>query len=517
MGYFCIVDIETTGSAAVVDRITEVAVVVTDGQSVVETYQSLLNPGRSIPPYVSLLTGITDTMVRSAPRFEEVAARLVKLLEGRVFVAHNVSFDYQRIVDEFARLGYRFETECLCTLKLTRRVFPGLESYSLGPLAQALQVSIEDRHRAMGDCSATAEIFHQVLHELELSPTDFASDTPSALNTRQVVVRRLDERFPSQTATPTTTKVARRLQELPFELVPGIVESLEQAPDSPGVYYFLDAQAQPLYIGKSNRIQHRLCEHLADWKKENSKLELWKATQLLTWQLTGSDLLAQLIEADEIKRHRPRFNVAQKQVQFPVGLFALPCRHGYQELLVTSKQSRKLPDGAVLLREFVSIKKAQGWLDQFVQTHTLCRKFTGLEKGAGACSRRHMRGCLGACTGLEPADTYNARVQAAVSRLILPWTELAIETPGTHEGERILIRASAQQRAWGWKTCPNNLDFQKNPKAFASDIPLKPLTPDQARILHVYWNGLSPEEQAYYTFLPGPEVSTDVTYTEPNT
>jgi DNA polymerase III subunit epsilon len=161
---FAIIDIETTGGNPRRDKITEIAVFVHDGLQVVDSYQTLINPERNIPPFITKMTGITDEMVKYAPKFYEVAKDIVEITEGRVFVAHNVTFDYGFIAQEYLRLGYNYQREKLCTVQLSRKSFPGLESYSLGKLCDSLNIVLNDRHRAAGDCLATVKLFEMILN-----------------------------------------------------------------------------------------------------------------------------------------------------------------------------------------------------------------------------------------------------------------------------------------------------------------------------------------------------------------
>jgi DNA polymerase-3 subunit epsilon len=156
---YAIVDIETTGGSPASDKITEIAILIHDGQKITDEFITLINPERSIPYNITALTGITNEMVAEAPRFYEVARKIVELTENKTFVAHNSGFDYSFIRSEFRSLGYRFQREHLCTVKLSRKLIPGLKSYSLGTLCNELGIEINDRHRAAGDAMATARLF----------------------------------------------------------------------------------------------------------------------------------------------------------------------------------------------------------------------------------------------------------------------------------------------------------------------------------------------------------------------
>ncbi len=167
---FAVVDIETTGSTPQSAGITEIAIVIHNGIEVTGKFVSLINPRHKIPPFIVNMTGISDAMVAEAPLFEEVAPQIYNLLNGRVFVAHNVSFDYSFVHYLLGRSGFQWSAPKLCTIKLSRRVFPGLEKYGLGSLTRDLGIRIEGRHRAWGDAAATAQVLTMAIEKEGMSP-----------------------------------------------------------------------------------------------------------------------------------------------------------------------------------------------------------------------------------------------------------------------------------------------------------------------------------------------------------
>ena len=225
---YAIVDIETTGGYAAANGITEIAVLVHDGQRVIRQFESLINPGQSIPRYIQALTGIDDAMVAGAPRFEEVADTVHELLREAVFVAHNVNFDYSFVKHHLHAAGYTLSARKLCTVRLSRKIFPGLPSYSLGNLCRSLQISIEGRHRAGGDARATVALFEQCI-------------AGNGFKVVQDMLRRSSGE-----------------QWLPLQLNPG---DIRQLPAAPGVYYFKDKQGKILYVGKAVNLRRRVSSH----------------------------------------------------------------------------------------------------------------------------------------------------------------------------------------------------------------------------------------------------------------
>ncbi|MDE3214269.1 MAG: 3'-5' exonuclease, partial [Bacteroidota bacterium] len=204
---YAIVDIETTGGYAAANGITEVAVFISDGQRVVDTYQALLNPMQLIPPYVEALTGITNEMVQNERPFGHIAAELFELLQDKVFVAHNVNFDYSFVKFHLGEAGFQLNSKKLCTIRLSRQILPGLPGYGLGKLCKYLGIPIENRHRAGGDAAATAVLFHHLVQK----------DTRGVLDSM--------------------LKVKSKQHFLPPNLDPSMINRL---PNQPGVYYFHD-------------------------------------------------------------------------------------------------------------------------------------------------------------------------------------------------------------------------------------------------------------------------------------
>jgi len=400
---YAIVDIETTGGQPDRDRITEIAVVLHDGTEVIECFETLINPGRSIPYEITQLTGITNEMVRDAPPFYEVARRIVELTEGAVFVAHNVRFDYSFVKSAFKDLGFNFQRKTLCTVRMSRKAFPGLPSYSLGKLCQSLGVSIKHRHRAMGDAEATAEVFGMIIRKENV----------------QVADDWLSQEIKSQTLPPRITRA-----------------QVMALPEATGVYYFHDESGNVIYVGKSINIRKRIIQHFQVDYKSRKSIEFKNTIADISYEVMGSELVALLYESDEIKRIRPRFNVSQKRskaVPF-YGLFEETDKNGYLCLHV----ERLLP-GMEPLTTVDNWEKAQNFLYRRVQQFSLCLQKCGLHKTGGPCFNYHIRQCNGACVGIEPAEAYNARVRAAIESFSFQNESFFIIGPGRSDDERSVV------------------------------------------------------------------------------
>ncbi len=278
---YSIIDIETTGGRSGSNKITEIAIINIDDGIITDTYSTLINPERNIPWAITQLTGIDNDMVADAPKFYEVAKKIVELTKDRIFVAHNVFFDYNFIKYEFSELGYQYKRAKLCTVRLARKHLPGHKSYSLGKICADLQIPIEGRHRALGDATATTKLFKMIL-EKEDNPPLIEEDSK---------------------------KIA-----LPAKLERAEYENL---PTKPGVYFFYDEAGVLLYIGKSKEIKKRVSSHFRPDIKRSRDLELKNRIAKVTYTETGNELAALLLESHEIKTNRPYYNRALKRRKFP--------------------------------------------------------------------------------------------------------------------------------------------------------------------------------------------------------
>lgn len=379
---YAIVDIETTGGVARYERITEIAIVVHDGEKIVETFSTLINPERSIPWHITQITGITDDMVADAPRFFEVAKQVVQLTEGKVFVAHNVSFDYGFIREEFQRLGFDFQRRQLCTVRLSRKVFPGLPSYSLSNLKKHFNIASERAHRALDDTLATTELFEKILAQQE-----------GRQNIRSLVNLGVKE------------------SKLPAAIS---LDRLHTVPEACGVYYFHDAAGNIIYVGKSLNIRKRLFEHFADLTPKGEKLRTGVAD--LSWEVTGSELVALLFESAEIKRLQPPINRAQRTKQYAAAIFSYVDLRGYKCLVIGKKTVKNLKN-LHLVAEFPKLDNARNHLQSLVYQHELCYRLTHLDSSENSCFHYKIKKCYGACIGEESVESYNERVELAISRL----------------------------------------------------------------------------------------------------
>ncbi len=373
---FAVVDIETTGGSPKSDKITEIAIYLHNGLTIEEEWSTLMNPEVAIPFFITGLTGITNEMVADAPRFCEVARKIVEMTENRIFVAHNVSFDYGFLRNEFSSMGYEFNRKTLDTVRFARQVVPGLKSYSLGKLCHQLSIPVNNRHRASGDALATVRLLEVLLSrdKKKVSSKLLKPGNPAGLNTA------LSE------------KVLKRL------------------PENTGVYYFWDSNGELIYIGKSKNIRSRVLQHLYN-QSSGRAMEMKAKLTDITWDLTGNELIALLLESDQIKRHRPRYNRAQRRSVFHYGLFSFENEAGYIELRIEPTDDCRIP-----VTTFTSKREGKEMMTKWVEELTLCQKFCGLYETAGSCFHAGIGQCLGACQGEESPHAYNQRVKEVLMR-----------------------------------------------------------------------------------------------------
>lgn len=397
---YAIVDIETTGGSAKKHTITEIAIIHHDGERETGRYHTLVNPGVPIPPRITALTGISNEMVAQSPRFHEVAADIWKWTEDRVFVAHNVNFDYGFIREHFAGLGAKWRPKRLCTLRMARQLMPGMYSYSLGKLAQQLGHQVEDRHRAMGDCHFTSRLFAMLLEK------DAQDHVKYALNAR------------SREAT------------LPPNLPRGIMETI---PESMGVYLFMGAKNKVIYIGKANNLKHRISEHFRGNTHTGYKSRFAEQITDLKWIECPNELIALLTEAREIKKHWPPYNDLMKRVSLNWGIFGYHDQNGFGRFSIGRVGKWDKP-----IVSFRNQYEARFALERLRRQYELCARFCDLQELKGPCAEEIHGQCRHACAGEEHAASYNERYSEAIGELTAGGT-MIIRGKGFLPGEHSIV------------------------------------------------------------------------------
>ena len=397
---YCIVDIETTGNGIVGNKITEISIFKFDGQEVVDEFTSLVNPECEIPYFITGLTGIDNYMVRDAPTIEELAQTITEFTSDSIFVAHSVNFDYNVIKNELKLLGLSYVRKKLCTVRLSRRVFPGLRSYSLGKLCSAMNIPLTDRHRARGDALATVLLFKRIL-----AADDSDSVIKSFLNAR------------SQEAT------------LPPSLSR---EMYDKLPAATGIYYFKNEKGSIIYVGKAKNIKKRILGHFYD--KSTKETLLCRETASIDFELAGSELVALLMESNAIKHYFPKYNRAQKVNLPSYGIFSYTDRNGILHLAYNRIKS--LPEHYIA---FYNTTDCRLYLEELCESFKLCPKFCHLQENVDNCSHFRIPECEGICRNSEPVSIYNDKVSEAISYMKSGKENFFIKEKGRNSLEEAIV------------------------------------------------------------------------------
>ena len=389
---YAITDIETTGGYASAFGITEIAVYIHDGKRIIKHFETLINPQQNIPRYITALTGIDNAMVADAPTFDEIAETLYDLLKDQIFVAHNVNFDYSFIKHHLKASGFEFTAGKLCTVRLGRKVFPGLPSYSLGNLCRSLQLPVENRHRAGGDAKATVILFEHYL----------------ANGGREHIDQML--------------KKSSGEQWLPLQLTKA---DILQLPGGPGVYYFHDAKDKIIYVGKAINIKKRVSSHFthndADRKRQNFLRIICK----VTCKECATELEAIVLESTEIKRLWPKYNYSQKQPAQKFALYLYEDNRGYLRLAI-DKKKKNIPQ----LYSFNLLHEGLVMMNKMADEFGLHKKLCFIDKTPFEDGEYAL---------LEPPADYNEKIKRAVTALEQQLPTFAVMDNGIKTDEQLCL------------------------------------------------------------------------------
>lgn len=395
---YAILDIETTGGAYNEEGITEIAIYRFDGHEVVDQFISLVNPEIPIQPFVAKLTGINNAMLRSAPKFYEIAKRIIEITKDCIIVAHNASFDYRILRTEFKRLGYKFEQKTLCTVELAQELIPDQKSYSLGKLVRALGIPMADRHRASGDAMATVKLFKLLL------------DKDLEKNILQKYIQ---------------TEVIKGM-------TPKLADIVEALPSVTGVYYIHREDGKIIYIGKSKNIRRRVNQHFTGTTNKCKKIQL--EVFMVTYEETGSELIALLKESQEIKVHQPIYNRSQRKSIFQWALYSEVDAQGYINLKLQKADGRKKE-----ITAFTTFQEGKNALFRISAQYKLCQKLNGIYNTNSNCFQYTIKECNGACIGQESPESYNQRVMEFINNHQFENKTMVIVSRGRHVNERSAV------------------------------------------------------------------------------
>jgi DNA polymerase-3 subunit epsilon len=386
---YAIVDIETTGGYAAAHGITEIAIRVFDGNKVTGNFETLVNPNQPIPRYIQAMTGITDEMVAAAPQFGEVAETVYSLLQDKIFIAHNVNFDYSFVKNHLEEYGFLLNSKKLCTVRLSRKIFPGFPSYSLSKLCLSLNISIKNHHRAGGDTDATLKLFKLLLE-----------------NDKESFIQK---------------SLQRNSKE--FILPPNVPkEHFDQLPYTPGVYYFHDEKGKIIYVGKARNIRYRVNSHFSNNSQSRQKQNFLRYTHAISHHPCATELMACILESTEIKKLWPIFNYSQKGWEDTFGIFAYEDQNGYMRLVI-EKNKRQL-DSPYTFHRIIDGHTA---LRKIITQFNLCPRLCFMQTGDATCEGIKEGNCFGACEQKEGPVAYNNRVLEAIDSLKIKPSFVIIE------------------------------------------------------------------------------------------
>lgn len=394
---YAIVDIETTGGHAGGSRITEIAILIHDGTRVIDRWESLVNPQKDIPPAIFALTGIDNAMVRDAPTFETISEKVLELLSDRVFVAHNVNFDYSFVRHELKESGFNWTARKLCTVRAARKILPGHASYSLGKLCHSLRINLENRHRAGGDADATAVLFGLLLE----------ADREGHMQNM--------------------IKKTAQDQRLPPNLPP---QDFERLPETPGIYYFYDQERNVIYVGKAINIKKRVASHFSGNSVTLQRQNFLKDLHAISFETCGTELMALLLECSEIRNLWPKYNRALKRHEAKFGLYRYEARNGYQYLAI-GKLGKFQNCLQTFSNEIEGINALRGLSEKFNIDYRFC-KYGGLQYDGLITVPQDT-------LALPEADEHNEQVSQAIQYLLQQRPTFYIIDKGRSPAERSCI------------------------------------------------------------------------------
>ncbi|MFY0606740.1 MAG: hypothetical protein JXR10_08495 [Cyclobacteriaceae bacterium] len=388
---YSVIDVETTGGQPSLSKITDISIFVTDGYEVLDEFSSLVNPKMAIPEFITQLTGIDDDMVSDAPTFEEIAKRIIEVTENTTFVAHNVNFDFGMISGEFKRLGYDYQRDKLCTVRLARKYLPGHRSYSLGNICEALQIPIKGRHRARGDAEATVELFNVIMNASDGRPT---------------------------------TQNDKWVKCLPAHIDRSQIDDL---PIGPGVLYLKNEVGEVLEISAAENVQQAAIKLLQSTSKRNKEIK--STLHTIVAEAYGWGLIAQLKAMSE--KQKLTSSKPKRAIKLPT--YGLSFRYdlfGYVNLSV-----EKLKTNYTDQCRFHSLKEGKAYLESICSKHKLCDSLSGLELKSGCKNLT----CKGACRQIETPQAYNERVRSALNNTSQSQRSYALIQKDPHEDRRHIV------------------------------------------------------------------------------
>ncbi len=424
---YAIVDIETTGSYAGGNGITEIAIRIHDGEKVVEKFETLINPEQRIPYFITSLTGIDDEMVRNAPIFQEVAARIFNLLHDKIFIAHNVNFDFSFVKNQLAKYNYHLTNKKLCTVRLARKVLPGHASYSLGKLCRSLDLPLQNQHRAAGDADATVLLFERIIEN----------------DTQNHILEALKKNSKEQMLPPHLAKA-----------------QIDKLPQTAGVYQFKNEKGVIVYVGKAKNIKQRVISHFSSDDTGRKRQDFLKSIYTIEFKESGTEIMALIEEANLIKTIWPIYNRSLKSVDIQFGVYKYEDVNGFFRLVADRK--RKLSHPELI---YATISLAMENLRALAEENSLCFFMCGLQKKSDLLEICSSPECL-LCNKKVSKSKYNKKVETGLKTIKKSLDSFVIKTKGRVENENgYVMIENGHVTKLGFLTCENEL-LSKN---FLSD------------------------------------------------
>ncbi len=386
---FSFVDIETTGSRVQYDRVIEIGILRVEEGRLIKTYNKLINPQIYLSPYIEQMTGISSLELERAPVFDEVKEEIMEMLDSSVFVAHNVRFDYGFLKNELRRYGLDLSLKQLCTVKLSRALYPHYRKHNLDALIDRFHFSCENRHRAFDDARILWDFYNAIHKEF---PVDAIEKTVSMLMKSPTIPTHLN------------------------------IEEINSLPEGPGVYLFYDEKGLLLYVGKSTNIKERVLSHFTNDYTSTKEMNMVQEVAHIESISTAGELGALLMEANLIKKEQPVYNRQLRKIHKLTILKKSETTKGYHTVTMEEAECIQVEDIPSILGIFRSEKSATEFMRKKAAEHRLCEQLLGVEKGRGACFGSKIERCKGACTGKELAIAYNMRfAEAFYEKKIKNW------------------------------------------------------------------------------------------------
>lgn len=395
---YTILDIEATGGKKGEEEIIEIALYKYDGKKLIDQLISLVSPNREIDAYVQKLTQITTKMVKSAPKFHELAKRIVEITDGTILVGHNVEFDYRMLKQEFKKLGYTYYRETIDTVPLSEKYFPDAKSYSLGKLTKELGIPVSDRHRASGDARATLELFKLILDKDD-SKTVLAEENKN---------------------------ISNKINSKKY------AETYQNLPNQAGILYFYNDEGHVIYLTRSLNIAQKARKILTGRTGISNKVRSHFSE--IKAETTGNELISWIKENHEIKTLKPLLNESRKKIEFPYSIYLIK-KKSYKTLVIQRSSNKK---NEVVLK-MSSLPFAQKFLSLITEEYELCPLLNEISPCKEHCFSYEIGECHGACIGKENYKSYNKRVNQFLDKINLNNKNFLIICEGREIGEKSFV------------------------------------------------------------------------------